>query len=408
MFSHRAYAQRPQQRGYSKLDALADDLEYRASLAREAARRLASVYGPASQHWNVSGSYQYHTSQRQHSSHRFHSQSMRQPYYEPVPYYGVQPQHYYDPEVQPPPHLYEPESEYEEYYGYEYPTEGRVARRPALYAPDDGFIRPKPAPLRGIAPHLHCALPPHREVRYVAEGRDEYDPRMEPRHKCECGYHAGRQDMDESPLSERVSVRGCQAELTEPEARRPAATLEDLVSLIVGSRQVSAQRNANPAHGISQPTATAGPERRDEQDILEQLLSPLTSEQRSAAHSGRVPAAPQRAAHAASDLEALLRLYLGGRKQAPAQQIPSVQDEPETPVYSLEDFLGQIAGIAAGHAQRPAQQGEQRAARYQQEVSPQSKPTVCVHLAHQGRTDSEADLAPKKQSQAQPKVRRSA
>jgi hypothetical protein len=61
--------------------------------------------------------------------------------------------------------------------------------------------------------------------------------------------------MDEGPWSERACVGGWQPEPTEPEACQRAAMLKDLVSLVAGSHQFTAQPNPNAACCISHVSA---------------------------------------------------------------------------------------------------------------------------------------------------------
>jgi len=375
MFTRPVYPRPFYQRGYSELDAVADDLEYRASLVRQAARsRLASAYEPASQYWNVSAFAQPSVAFPQHDC--FCLQSTRQPYYEPTPY--RHPRYDYEPGVPPQLYTYEPDPEYQGYYGYEYPAERHVVRRPSLYAPNDAFYVPDDAssgPIPGrVAPHIrYVSHPPAGPQRYlVTQGPDEYVRELDPHSARERDRHLAGQ---RTPV-----VRSLQKGFTEPPKD---------VSLVSSSAQRTSQ--SSPArHSTS---VMAG--RPELQDMFGQLIP----EERDADQFRRVPTAPQQAASGERDLE-VPRVW---EKSGPAEQRSSARNEPQASANSFQDFISQIADLVLGQQQQQPQPNSQRAVSNQrQEAAAQSKPVVCVQFAPQPQSESNSQT----QSQAS-KVRRS-
>ena len=397
MFSRPAYPQPRYQRGYSELDALADDLEYRASLARQQARRPASVYESAPQYWNVSASAHAGVGVPHYS--RFFPQSPRQPYYEPMAYRGRQPQYYYEPEVHQLPYEYEPDLDYEQRYEYEYPTERRVVRRPSFYAPDDDYTPPTLAPSRRIA-HTHYASHLHPRHRCVTQGLDEYAREAEPHCACERDCHPSHRYIAERAVPEKTSVRRRQA---EPESEpRPAVTFEDIQSLVASSRQ----RNAQP-DPVRRTVPTAVPQTLDPRDIVGQVLGRLVPEQRNTEQSRHVRNT-SRSVVPVSEVETFLRHLMEGNTQAPVEQRAPVPNKPEDPIHSLGHFIGQVADAVAAQLQHSQYREQSPAPRPQHEGAAQPEATVRVRFAPQVQTEPKPRTAPKTASQAQAKVRRSA
>lgn len=415
MFSHAYPARRPQ-RVYSELDALADDLEHRASLARQAARRqpVAPVprYFPRDAAYPVAHAYErasrYH---RQVSFSRClrsillsaHIPCSQQPYSEPV-YDQPEPEYFYERPSRPERRAYyEPEPVYDDAsYAYEDEYEYTTALQPAparprsVYYDDELESAPQPIPRRRLAPPQAIqrrptsaySQPPSYDLEYDEEVAAPAPVRPQPRQQRPVPQQALRVRRDVEAPTEPPRPRSAHHHhhhhQQQASQENVGVQLQDVLGLL--QNVLSPPTAPAPAPTRRPVTPSPQPQQAPTDPALELLQQLFGGEQpqriqapqhpvirRAAPAPAAVqPRAPVAAPAGVNDMEAVLRQLFGGQaaeqpRAAPAPApIRAPQPQPEASVPAMQDFLSQMFGLMS-----QGQQQQSLAAQAPQQQQPQ-------------------------------------